>query len=173
MIPQVSPPRVNFALPFPRPGQDNGGWGIEARASTTWGFERMDTRPAGVRVCGVLNIIAGIAGCIAGCGGWLATSFAIGWSGRSAGVRDVMAPLAALLAGVLVAISGVCLRSSSERARSVALGVLAVAVVLSLISSVLFLLDVSFEPFIGLTGLVMTLLGIVELFYLLRQRSAK
>ena len=124
-----------------------------------------------VRVCGVFNIIAGCAG---GCFGLLMYGLKDLRLGAGPSEVMVMAYLALLLAGVLSAISGVCLLFSSERARNVAIGLLALAVVLSLIFSVVFVLEavVGVEPIVVLTGLV-ALLGIVELFYLWRQRSVK
>ena len=99
--------------------------------------------------------------------------------GPGPGISEVlvMAFLALLLAGVLSAISGVCLLFSSERARNVAIGLLALAVVLSLIYCVFIVLEVypggeEILMLVGLPGLA-TLLGIIELFYLWRQRSAK
>ena len=119
----------------------------------------MESRPSGVRVCGVFNIIAGCAG---GFCGMALLPFYIGFG---ACVSEVTALWALLLAGVLAAISGVCLLSSAWR---VALLLLALAVVLSLIFCVLMVGSVvSGEDilFIGLPGLV-TLLAIIELFYL-------
>ena len=119
---------------------------------------RHKRRPSSEPVCGMLNIIVGIA---AGLGGLLITGLIRAIGGF---VSDGILPLALLLAGVL-SISGVCLRFSSERARSVSVGLLALAVVLSLVlvgfgmegdDSILFTL-----PF----GLV-ALLVIVELVYL-------
>ena len=91
----------------------------------------------GVRVCGVFNIIAGCAG---GCSGLLMYALKDLQIGPGPGISEVlvMAFLALLLAGVLSAISGVCLLFSSERARNVAIGLLALAVVLSLIFSGVF-----------------------------------
>ena len=126
----------------------------------------------GVRVCGVLNIIAGCAG---GCLGLVFTLLTIGFGG---GIdRGVIVTLPLLLAGVLSAVSGVCLLFSPQRTRSVAIGLLALAVVLSLTFSVFFVLEFHLDGeetlmFIGLPGLV-TLLAIAELFYLWRWRSAK
>lgn len=125
----------------------------------------------GVRVCGVLNIIAGQT---IGGGGLLLTLMILGFGGS---VGEVMPALALLLAGGLSTISGVCLFFSSERAQNVALGLLALAVVLSLIYCVFIVLEVHPEGeealmIIGLPGLA-ALLGIIELFYLWRQRSAK
>ena len=57
----------------------------------------METRHFGVRVCGVLNILAGCAG---GCLGLLFTLMVIGFSGNVGGVLDVrgaMVPLPLLV----------------------------------------------------------------------------
>ena len=91
-----------------------------------------DTRTAGVRVCGVLNIIAGCAG---GFGGLILQMFG----------PNIIASML-LLAGVLSAVSGVCLLFSPQRTRSVAIGLLALAVVLSLIFSVFVVMEVGSVP---------------------------
>ena len=130
----------------------------------------MAARPNAVRLLGVLNTIAGCAG------GFVGFQFAFGvlfWAsvfGSSAitplGLLFIL-PL--LLAGVLSAISGVCLLFSPERAQSVALWLLAVAVVHSSIHCVFIVSWVGLDPgslrFVWLPGLV-TLLAVIELFYL-------
>jgi len=116
----------------------------------------------------VLNIIAGQT---IGVGGLFLTLMGLGF-GDSVG--EVMPALALLLAGGLSTISGVCLLFSSERAQNVALGLLALAVVLSLVYCVFIVLNMypggeGILMLIGLPGLA-TLLGIIELLYLWQQR---
>ena len=128
----------------------------------------------GVRVCGVLNIIVG---CVVGCAGglgvlWFLVLMMV-YPGDTWWLLTL--PAAVLLAGILSISSGACLLESSECVPSVALIPLALATVVALSLFVYVAYMERFDFLLNAAGLLglLPLLGIVELFYLWRQRSVK
>jgi hypothetical protein len=136
-------------------------------------------KPSNVRVCGVLNILVG--GTVFCLGGFCGAAYYVAASMYGGDVSYLMVAFAVMLAGVLSVISGGCLFFSSERARLAAIGLLALAVVVSLTYFVFIVWLV--VPMDGLISLVrddfnllafwlpalVLLLGFVELFYLKRE----